>query len=205
MQEALKREELFFGEPSGVLDPQTRDGLKRFQARRGLSATGELDAATLRALEDSDEGRVVIRSLPPETATSEPTAGRDRDFLRLLEAGEMPRDAWRVPPVTVPPPPVPALSPPALPPPERPAIAAESALRPPPMESERAAEAPPPKRSGTYFPDDRGNRGPTTVVMRSWNARATAEPATPMPVRRALPVVPQRSRIIFYHPLRIAD
>src|SRR5882757_4679428 len=36
VQETLKREQFFYGEPSGVLDEPTRAALRRFQIRHGL-------------------------------------------------------------------------------------------------------------------------------------------------------------------------
>src|SRR5262245_6421086 len=55
VQDALKREQFFVGERTGVLDPPTRSALQRFQSRHGLPETGEMDTETLKALQTSAE------------------------------------------------------------------------------------------------------------------------------------------------------
>jgi peptidoglycan hydrolase-like protein with peptidoglycan-binding domain len=90
VQDALKREHLFVGERTGVLDPPTRSALRRFQARHALPETGEIDTDTLQILQSSTEaGRPVIQSHPTATADSslnEAIVEKDREFLRNLEA-----------------------------------------------------------------------------------------------------------------------
>ena len=55
VQETLKREQFFYGEPSGVLDEPTHAALRRFQIRYGLPVSGEIDKATLQALQSPRE------------------------------------------------------------------------------------------------------------------------------------------------------
>jgi peptidoglycan hydrolase-like protein with peptidoglycan-binding domain len=92
VQDALKREHFFAGERTGVLDPSTRSALQRFQTRHGLPDTGEIDTATLQALQSSpEESRPVIESQSPATkgsAPSEAVVEKDREFLRNLGAVE---------------------------------------------------------------------------------------------------------------------
>jgi peptidoglycan hydrolase-like protein with peptidoglycan-binding domain len=96
VQDALKREQFYFGERTGVLDPPTRSALRLFQTRHGLPDTGEIDSSTLQALQSStDVGRPVIGSRSPatkEAAPSEAIVEKDREFLRNLEAVETGRE-----------------------------------------------------------------------------------------------------------------
>ena len=46
-QTMLKEKAMYSGEATGKLDPDTRDGLKKFQSENGLKATGTLNRATL--------------------------------------------------------------------------------------------------------------------------------------------------------------
>jgi hypothetical protein len=113
VQDALKKEQIFFGERTGVLDTPTRSALRHFQSRHGLPETGEVDTNTLKALQSSTEAnRPVIESR--RAATKEPApnpaiAARDRQFLENLEAKENAREqqvasSTEVPPAAVPPP-----------------------------------------------------------------------------------------------------
>src|SRR4030095_10352979 len=96
VQDALKRVHFFVGERTGVLDQPTRTALKRFQTRHGLPETGEIDTATLQALQSSAEvGRPVIESKSPATkdsALSEDIVEKDREFLRKLNTVETGRE-----------------------------------------------------------------------------------------------------------------
>src|SRR5688572_23000262 len=65
IQKALKDRGFFFREPDGNLDDDTRAGLKRFQIREGLKATGELDDATRAALKKAP----VTANAPGSTPT----------------------------------------------------------------------------------------------------------------------------------------
>lgn len=54
-QGTLKAQGFYFGEITGQLDDQTTAAIKRFQIRNGLEVTGQLDAATLKALGQPSE------------------------------------------------------------------------------------------------------------------------------------------------------
>jgi hypothetical protein len=85
VQDALKREHFYFGKSNGLLDEPTRDALRRFQARHGLEATGEVDSGTLQALQAfTAPSRPVVRSVVPAS----PTAEKDRAFLNELQKAE---------------------------------------------------------------------------------------------------------------------
>ena len=106
VQEALKNQQFYFGEVSGVLDEPTRAALRRFQIRHGLPATAELDNDTMQKLQSRREtgGR------PPQVQHQESqvpasTVAKDREFLQRLETA-----TDQIPP------PAPASSPSALPP-----------------------------------------------------------------------------------------
>src|SRR5439155_16718104 len=53
VQNRLKAEGFFFGDPTGVLDAQTRTALALYQIDHHLTVTGQLDAPTARALDVS--------------------------------------------------------------------------------------------------------------------------------------------------------
>lgn len=97
MQDALRREHLLAGESTGALDEPTRAALRQFQVRRGLPATGEIDTATLQALESKvgkgpSDGRWQSREMVT-ASLKEAIAEQDRDFLRQVEARETPATA----------------------------------------------------------------------------------------------------------------
>jgi len=109
VQEALKREQFFYGEPSGVLDEQTHAALRRFQIRYGLPVSGEIDKATLQALQSPLEKDAA--GTPPPVAgaaskagsTAASTSEKDREFLRNLDRsgtapGKVPAAPREVPP-----------------------------------------------------------------------------------------------------------
>jgi peptidoglycan hydrolase-like protein with peptidoglycan-binding domain len=91
VQQALKSERLYLGEPTGEIDNATAAAITRFQARRGLEVTGELNEETLQAL-GLDAGA------PLPTATSERPSARpepwralreqDKEFLEQLNSGQ---------------------------------------------------------------------------------------------------------------------
>lgn len=92
VQDALRREQVYFGEATGVVDDGTREALKRFQLRHGLPLTGEIDGDTLQTLQNSaEERRPVVRSLPVGAQAGEVTAltvRKDRAFLMDLEKAQ---------------------------------------------------------------------------------------------------------------------
>ena len=91
VQQALKSQVLYLGEVTGEIDNATAAAITRFQARRGLEVTGELNAETLQAL-----GLDAATPVPP--ATSERSSARpepwralreqDKEFLKQLNSGE---------------------------------------------------------------------------------------------------------------------
>ena len=50
VQQALKSQVLYLGEVTGEIDNATAAAITRFQARRGLEVTGELNEETMQAL-----------------------------------------------------------------------------------------------------------------------------------------------------------
>lgn len=113
VQEALKQEQLFAGEANGILDENTQSALRNFQLRKGLPITGEIDAGTLQALENSTRTpqamRLPIESVPPSGKATDSTLGtaeKDRAFLETLNT-----HAERVPATIVPAQPPPPLEP----------------------------------------------------------------------------------------------
>jgi peptidoglycan hydrolase-like protein with peptidoglycan-binding domain len=107
VQETLKREQFFFGEPSGVLDEPTRAALRRFQIRQGLPVSGEIDTATVQALQNPRAKDAAVAPAP--VAGAAPKAGsaaattteKDREFLQdLQQAGTAPGKVPAAPPET---------------------------------------------------------------------------------------------------------
>lgn len=149
VQDALKRENVFLGERTGVLDEPTQSALRRFQLQRGLPATGQIDAATLQALQSSvAASQPTVQSLPPTTAVAKPnpeTVVKDKAFLEKLEQSEAAREeeqpavAAMPPPPTATPAPVIASTPEA----EAPEPVAEESAPPKPAKA-RATEKNPP-------------------------------------------------------------
>lgn len=109
VQEALKNEQCLFGEISGVLDEPTRAALRRFQIRRSLPATGEIDTATMQVLQNrADAAPKTVLARPAESHEPGPTTAtveKDREFLQKVETGRD-RPASDSP-LTSPPPPAP--------------------------------------------------------------------------------------------------
>jgi peptidoglycan hydrolase-like protein with peptidoglycan-binding domain len=91
VQQALKSQVLYLGEVTGEIDNATAAAITRFQARRGLEVTGELNAETLQAL-----GLDAAPPVPPTTserssARPEPWRAlreQDKEFLKQLNSGE---------------------------------------------------------------------------------------------------------------------
>ena len=78
VQQALKSHVLYLGEVTGEIDNATAAAITRFQARRGLEVTGELNEETLRALG--------LDSAPPAPATtSESSATRPEPWRELRQ------------------------------------------------------------------------------------------------------------------------
>jgi hypothetical protein len=91
VQDVLKKEQFLSGEPSGVMDEATHAALLRFQIRRGLPPTGEIDTATLQALQSKSEVAQPAPQArpkePKEPGPTEKTVEKDREFLRKVETG----------------------------------------------------------------------------------------------------------------------
>src|SRR5215213_10630649 len=90
VQKALRDRGFFFREPDGNLDDDTRAGLKRFQIREGLKATGEIDDATLAALKKAPV-RGAAGSGPTLSARerAQTVTQSDRDFLEKIDPVEV--------------------------------------------------------------------------------------------------------------------
>src|SRR5438874_773138 len=77
VQNRLKAEGLFFGDPTGVLDAQTRTALALYQIDHHLTVTGQLDAPTARELDASPQTPMFTptpRQSPTPTGTPSATA-----------------------------------------------------------------------------------------------------------------------------------
>ena len=91
VQQALKSQVLYLGEVTGEIDNATAAAITRFQARRGLEVTGELNEETLRAL-----GLDSAPPVPPamsERSSARPEPWRalreqDKEFLKELNSAE---------------------------------------------------------------------------------------------------------------------
>jgi hypothetical protein len=161
VQDALKREHFFVGERTGVLDQSTRTALRRFQTRHGLPDTGEMDTATLQALQSSTEDdRPAIESKSPATkdsALSEDVVEKDREFLRKLNTVEAGREQN-----------VPAPS----------ELSASSALpRPVPAADPAPVQAPKPAQSLPSVPDPASAIHPEVAQPPSSPVQSTADAA----------------------------
>jgi peptidoglycan hydrolase-like protein with peptidoglycan-binding domain len=87
-QERLKAAGFNPGPVDGVLGPQTREALRRYQASQGLPATGALDEATRQVLLPSER--------PPEGGEAKPEATRQARLPseRPPEGGEAKPEPW---------------------------------------------------------------------------------------------------------------
>ena len=93
VQDALRTQQFFFGERSGELDEPTCAALRRFQIRHGLPATGELDNATIIALQNPPSGAANTPGFPqmplhppPAPSPLPATSAREKTFLDRLAA-----------------------------------------------------------------------------------------------------------------------
>jgi peptidoglycan hydrolase-like protein with peptidoglycan-binding domain len=89
IQEALKTQSFYFGEVTGNLDEPTRAGLRRFQIRKGLPVTGEVDRSTVQALNDdaAQSPTAELREQKPN-AVGNSSGQSDKAFLNDVENGE---------------------------------------------------------------------------------------------------------------------
>jgi peptidoglycan hydrolase-like protein with peptidoglycan-binding domain len=77
VQNRLKAEGLYFGDPTGVLDAQTKTALALYQIDHHLTVTGQLDAPTARELDASPQTPMFTptpRQSPTPTGTPSATA-----------------------------------------------------------------------------------------------------------------------------------
>src|SRR5207248_1598870 len=75
VQNRLKAEGLFFGDPTGVLDAQTKTALALYQIDHHLTVTGQLDAPTARELDASPQTPMFTPTPKPSpTPTGSPSA-----------------------------------------------------------------------------------------------------------------------------------
>src|SRR5439155_243410 len=75
VQNRLKAEGLFFGDPTGVLDAQTKTALALYQIDHHLTVTGQLDAPTARELDASPQTPMFTPTPKPSpTPTATPSA-----------------------------------------------------------------------------------------------------------------------------------
>jgi murein L,D-transpeptidase YcbB/YkuD len=70
IQEALASKGAFTGEPTGKWDDSTVDAMKKFQASKGLNATGKLDALTLQKLGLGSETAGLAAPTPPPNSVN---------------------------------------------------------------------------------------------------------------------------------------
>ena len=87
VQRALKSHVLYLGDVTGEIDDATAAAITRFQARRGLEVTGELNDETLRAL------GLDVAPPSPAATTERPEPWRalreqDKEFLKQLDSAE---------------------------------------------------------------------------------------------------------------------
>lgn len=211
LQEALKKQQLFFGEPSGVLDDRTQVALRRFQIRHNLPNTGEIDNATLDVLQNLAQSDVPpplkAKALPTPRQPERPIVSSPSDVpvVKNPAALPVPSRHQSVPPAvassmpSIPltprvkwPPPVPKPAPVRSEPPLMERIAAESAKQKPEAPKSRPDE----KRD--VMPVQRLASAP---VPRSKDSAARVDfqptPKAPPPVgeRRTFPVANRIAKV----------
>jgi peptidoglycan hydrolase-like protein with peptidoglycan-binding domain len=94
VQQALKSHVLYLGEVTGEIDNATAAAITRFQARRGLEVTGELNEETLQAL-GIDAGQPVPATARERSSPkAEPWRAlreQDKEFLKELNSAQPPQ------------------------------------------------------------------------------------------------------------------
>ncbi|MDQ3624028.1 MAG: peptidoglycan-binding protein [Verrucomicrobiota bacterium] len=174
VQKALRKQHMYFGEPTGVVDDETRTAVKWFQIKEGLKPTGEIDTPTLQALQKASKANAAPTSKDDPAPGSVRERSRqlvesDQKFLDKVEGVERRVPAPSPPAVDrdQPPPPPPAVPRDQPPPPPRTKPPSRSALeRPAPSsliteEDARqfvesyleAAEAPSPESEISFYAD----------------------------------------------------
>ncbi len=144
VQEALKREQFLFQEPTGVMDDATRSALRRYQIRNGLPASGEIDSATSQALQnkgDDKSNAPLTSAAVPSAIPGIPKTVRDED-RRILNELEAKDGAVAADKPAKPVPPADSIHPPQLaPPPVQPETAATKTVKEAPPSVETAPPA----------------------------------------------------------------
>ena len=170
-QDALKEAQFFFGQSSGVLDDSTRAALRRFQIRRGLPVTGEIDNATMQALKVNVDGvQSEVQAPPRQSAVpirAQTTVEKDREFLQQIESGsgQMAVEARAMP---------------AQPLPPSPTIQFEAPARPAPVVQSHAQNNRTPEK--TRFANSRKveaaplRRGEASIARRTFAQETATEP-----------------------------
>jgi peptidoglycan hydrolase-like protein with peptidoglycan-binding domain len=91
VQQALKLHVLYLGEVTGEIDNATAAAITRFQARRGLQVTGELNEETMQALGLDAAPPVPAATGERSSARPEPWRAlreQDKEFLKELNSAE---------------------------------------------------------------------------------------------------------------------
>jgi peptidoglycan hydrolase-like protein with peptidoglycan-binding domain len=89
LQVRLKKAGFYQGEADGQYNSETAAAVTRFQIREGLAITGQMDAATLHALNVSQSTGPGVAAPSPDAATWRRLRDEDAEFLKKLNAGEI--------------------------------------------------------------------------------------------------------------------
>ena len=104
-QARLKADGFYFNEPSGTLDADTSAAISRYQIRNGLQITGQLDAATAKAL-GVRATTASAKPAAPESGSWQQLRKSDQRFLERLETtkpGRKPGEVAAAPASAAPP------------------------------------------------------------------------------------------------------
>jgi peptidoglycan hydrolase-like protein with peptidoglycan-binding domain len=82
IQTALAKAGAYNGEPTGKWDGATIDAMKKFQAEKGLSPTGKIDALTLERLGLGSETAGIAAPLPVMSSSPDSEASNDQSTQR---------------------------------------------------------------------------------------------------------------------------
>lgn len=182
VQKALKEQEFFFGEVNGQRDEETRAAVRRFQIHSGLPVTGEIDAATIAAVESrsTTEPVAVEAEATPERSVRGQMRNlvrSDEEFLEEVEATDLTEETTTT---EIEPPPAP-VKPIAPPEPEAPVV---TQIPPPPPPAPREPElerVPEPKREVTRETTVERVPEPKTEVTRETTVERSVERSAQVP------------------------
>jgi len=90
LQAQLKQAGFYQGQSTGVYDEETATAVSRYQIRNGLAITGRMDAATLSALRVTPPKSNPTPGPSAEAGTWRRLRNGDMQFLRKLNAGDIP-------------------------------------------------------------------------------------------------------------------